>query len=153
MSKRAIIYCRAMSRDQSAAGQSYLQRQHDACLAFCQQHDLAVVGTLAEVASGYDLHYRPKLDELRRMLHEQWMDVVIVHCLGRLSRRTDELAALMNEAETHHISIYSVREMPPGETLTPLQINAMLLERERAAVVASHSERRDRAKHSATAVR
>ncbi len=153
MSKRAVIYCRVVSRDPSDAGRSYLQRQHDACLAFCKQHDLAVVGALAEVAPENDLHNRPKLDELRRMIHEQQVDVVIVHSLSQLSCWTDDLVAFTHEAETYQVSIYSVLAMPPGEAITPLQIEAMTLERERAAVVASHVERREREKHATASAR
>src|SRR5579884_440997 len=113
MSKRAILYIRTARLEPEAKGESYLQRQHNACVNLCQQKGLDVVGTLIEVAAGNGLHDRPKLDELRWMVREGCVDVVIVQSLSRLSRQTDELVALIREAEEHGVTIFSVFESLP----------------------------------------
>ena len=140
MSKRAILYIRTATPERLAEGESYLQRQHNACLNFCNQHEFEVVGALAEVASGNSLHNRPKLDELRQMVREGLVNVVILHSLSRLSRQPDKLVELIREAEKHGVAVFSVIELLPIDDITPLQAQAMTLERQRAAAIYAHME-------------
>jgi DNA invertase Pin-like site-specific DNA recombinase len=127
--KRAVIYIRTVNQNGTN-----IQRQHHVCSDFCKTHHLEVVGTLAEVSNGYGLSNRPKLDDLRRMMQEGVVEVV-VESLSRLSRNTDELIPFVQEAEIHHVDVVSVFELVPGEDITPLRAEAMTRERERAATV------------------
>ncbi len=142
MSKRTIIYIR--TEQDSPDG---IKLQHEACATFCKEHDLTVVGTLAEIASGYGLSDRPKLDILRQMVRDGAVDVVVVYNLGRLTRSTEELTVLVQEAETHHVDVVSIFELLPGEDITPLRAEAMISERERAATVLCRIEQDRIARH------
>jgi len=140
MGKRAIIYLRTAMPERPNEGESFLYRQHNACLHFCEHHEMEVVGTITEVASGNGLHDRLKLDELRQMVRDRHVDIVIVYNLGRLGRWTDDLVTLTYEVEKHSVAIVSVFELLPIDSITPLQAQAMTLERQRASAIYAQME-------------
>jgi len=136
-SKRTVIYLRTAATDEA-----YTRLQYDACLRFCKQHHLMVVETLADISSGEEIADQPKLKELHLMMQMGYMDVVIVQSLGRLSRNPTELLAIVCEAEAHGVGIYSIFELVPGEDITPLRAEAMVQERERAAMLLAMADDR-----------
>jgi DNA invertase Pin-like site-specific DNA recombinase len=144
MGNRTVIYIRIAPPEQGDGCESYAKLQHDACLIFCRRHGLEVVGTLVDVTCEVGLDHRPKLDELRQMICKRQIDVVVVYNLGRLSPSTADLVILASEAKAHEVTIYSIFELVPTGMISPLMAEAMTYERERAAIVLSEIEQRER---------
>lgn len=100
--KRAIIYARM-----NHPTEEVLRKEHGACLEFCQRFDMEIVGTLLDIAPGNTLN-RPKLDELRLMIHAHHINVVVIYATHRLSRDSIHLAILTKEAKTAGVEVFSV---------------------------------------------
>ena len=81
---KAAIYCRVSTEDQEREGTS-LQTQLEACLKYCQDKCFDVAYRFSEACSGLTLD-RPKLNELRELVRDKQIDVVVIYCLDRLSR-------------------------------------------------------------------
>jgi site-specific DNA recombinase len=82
--KTAAIYCSVSTEDQEKEGTS-LQTQLEACLEYCPDKCHEVIYRFSEAYSGLTLD-RPKLNEPRKLIRNEQIDVVVVHCLHRLSR-------------------------------------------------------------------
>ena len=82
--KTAAIYCRVSTDNQETEGTS-LQTQLEACLNYCRDKGYDVVYRFSEAYSGLTLE-RPKLNDLRELVRNEQIDVVVVFCLDRLSR-------------------------------------------------------------------
>ena len=80
---RAAIYCRVSTEDQEKEGTS-LQTQLEACLKYCQDRDYDVAHRFSEAYSGLTLE-RSRLNELRELVRNGQIDVIVVFCLDRLS--------------------------------------------------------------------
>ena len=81
---KADIYCRVSADNQESEGTS-LQTQLEACLNYCQGKGYEVAYRFSEAYSGLTLD-RPKLNELRELVRNEQIDVLVVYCLDRLSR-------------------------------------------------------------------
>jgi|SRR5579884_1114978 len=138
MRKRAAIYCRVVAGEQSTDARSFLKLQHEACIRFCQQHEIAVARSLFEVAAGSENEHRPKLAELRQMVCAAQVEVVVVYNVGRLSHCMEALVTLFREAQEQKVDIYSLFALLPTDGITPLYAQAMTCERERIARIFSH---------------
>ncbi len=106
--KNAAIYCRVSTDNQESEGTS-LQTQLEACLKYCQEKGYDVAYRFSEAYSGLTLD-RPKLNELRELIRNEQIDVVVVYCLDRLSRDPTHGVILIEELEKHHISLEAVTE-------------------------------------------
>jgi len=106
--KTAGIYTRVSTDNQESEGTS-LQTQLEACLKYCQSKNYDVVYRFSETYSGLSLE-RPKLDELRELVRNGDIDVVVVYCLDRLSRDPVHGVILTQELEKHHITLEAVTE-------------------------------------------
>jgi DNA invertase Pin-like site-specific DNA recombinase len=131
--KRAVIYIRVKIPEERPI--QYGNVQHNTCKDFCDRHHMQIVGTFVETTNATNLDNRPKLDEMRQMVCNGYVDAVIVYDLSRLARSQDDLLTLVQEAEEHGVGIYSVFELVPTDTITPLRAEAMVRERERAAML------------------
>ena len=74
---RAAIYCRVSTEDQEREGTS-LQTQFEACLSYCHDKGYDVAYRFSEAYSGLTLE-RPKLNELRELVRNEQIDVVVVY--------------------------------------------------------------------------
>jgi site-specific DNA recombinase len=106
--KSAAIYCRVSTEDQEKEGTS-LQTQLEACLKYCQDKGYDVAYRFSEAYSGLTLE-RPKLSELRELIRDERIDVVVVYCLDRLSRDPTHGVILTQELEKHNVSLEAVTE-------------------------------------------
>lgn len=104
----AAIYCRVSTDNQEQEGTS-LQTQLEACLEYCQGKGYEVVYRFSEAYSGLSLE-RPNLDELRELVRNEKIDVVVVYCLDRLSRDPTHGVILTQELEKHDVTLEAVTE-------------------------------------------
>ncbi len=105
---KAAIYCRVSTEDQEKEGTS-LQTQLEACLKYCQDKGYQVARKFSETYSGLTLD-RPKLTELRDMVRNNGIDVIVVYCLDRLSRDPAHGAMLFQQLEEHNVKLEAVTE-------------------------------------------
>jgi len=104
----AAIYCRVSTDNQEQEGTS-LQTQLEACLNYCQDRGYDVAYRFSETYSGLTLE-RPKLDELRDLVRNERVDLVVVYCLDRLSRDPVHGVIIIEELEKHHVTLEAVTE-------------------------------------------
>ena len=105
---RAAVYCRVSTDKQESEGTS-LQTQLEACQKYCLDKGYSVVSQTAEAYSGLSLE-RPKLNELRRLIRENEINVLVIYCLDRLSRDPVHGVILTEELEKHHVALEAVTE-------------------------------------------
>lgn len=121
--KNAAIYCRVSSDSQESEGTS-LQTQLESCREYCQGKGYDVTYYFTEAYSGLTLD-RPKLNELRELVRNEQVDIVVVYCLDRLSRNATHGVILRDELDKHHVILESVTEdidkTPLGEAITYLR--------------------------------
>ncbi len=121
--KTAAIYCRVSTDNQEAEGTS-LQTQLEACREYCQGRGYDVAYRYSEAYSGLTLD-RPQLNELRELVRNEQIDVVVVYCLDRLSRNATHGVIIRDEFDKHHVILESVTEdidkTPLGEAITYLR--------------------------------
>jgi len=106
--KTAVVYCRVSTEDQEKEGTS-LQTQLEAALKYCEDKSYEVRYRFSEAYSGLALE-RPKLNELRELVRNEQIDVVVVYCLDRLSRNATHGVILRDELDKHHVTLESVTE-------------------------------------------
>ena len=120
---KATIYCRVSTDNQEQEGTS-LQTQLEACREYCQGKGYDVDYQYSEAYSGLTLD-RPQLNELRELVRNEQIDVVVVYCLDRLSRNATHGVIVRDELDKHHVLIESVTEdidkTPLGEAITYLR--------------------------------
>jgi site-specific DNA recombinase len=106
--KTAAIYCRVSTEDQEREGTS-LQTQLKACHNFCRERGYHVDHHFSEAYSGLTLD-RIKLSELRDLVRNDQIDVVVVYCLDRLSRDPTHGVILTQELDKHNVALEAVIE-------------------------------------------
>ena len=105
---KAAIYCRVSTDNQEAEGTS-LQTQLEGCLKYCLDRGYDVAYRFSEAYSGLSLE-RLKLNELRELVRAGDIDVVVCHCLDRLSRDPVHGVIIIEELEKHHVTLEAVTE-------------------------------------------
>jgi len=115
---RAGIYTRVSTDNQEQEGTS-LQTQLEACLSYCHDKGYDVAYQFTEAYSGLTLE-RPKLNELRELVRNEQIDVVVVYCLDRLSRDPTHGVLLTQEMEKHHVTLEAVTETVDSSELGKL---------------------------------
>jgi len=116
--KTAAIYYRVSSDSQEAEGTS-LQTQLEACLNYCQDKGYDVAYRFSEAYSGLTLE-RPKLNELRELVRNEQIDIVVVYCLDRLSRDPTHGVILTQELEKQNVTLEAVIETVDSSELGKL---------------------------------
>ena len=116
--KTAAIYCRVSTDNQETEGTS-LQTQLEACLKYCHDKGYTVAYRFIEAYSGLALD-RPKLNELRELIRNEQIDVMVVYCLDRLSRDPTHGVILTQELEKHKVVLEAVIETVDSSELGKL---------------------------------
>jgi len=116
--KTAAVYYRVSTDNQEAEGTS-LQTQLEACLKYCHDKGYDVAYSFSETYSGLSLE-RPKLSELRELVRNERIDVLVVYCLDRLSRDPTHGVILTEELERHHVTLEAVTETVDSSELGKL---------------------------------
>jgi len=115
---RAGIYTRVSTDNQEQEGTS-LQTQLEACINYCQDKGYDVANRFSEAYSGLTLD-RPKLNELRELIRNDQIDVVVVYCLDRLSRDPTHGVILTQELEKYNVNLEAVTETVDSSELGKL---------------------------------
>lgn len=112
MSKRAVIYLRVSTTDQSTENQlPELKR-------VCEEKGWEIVEVLEEESSAWEGR-RENFQQLFEMAHRQEYDVLVVWSLDRLDRRgIQETLQSLKRLDEHDIQFYSYQE-PYLSTLEP----------------------------------
>lgn len=97
MAVRCVIYSRVSTDAQERDGTS-LDSQERAGIDLAVQRGWTVVRCIRDAASGFHLD-RPGVDELRRMLQQGDVDVVIAYAVDRLSRNQNHIGVLFDDVE------------------------------------------------------
>jgi site-specific DNA recombinase len=105
---KAAIYCRVSTDNQEKEGTS-LQTQLENCLAYCQSKGYEVTQRFSEAYSGLSLE-RPELGNLRELVRNNTIEVVVCHSLDRLSRDPVHGVIITQELEKHGIALEAVTE-------------------------------------------
>ncbi|MFC1981592.1 recombinase family protein [Chloroflexota bacterium] len=105
---KAAIYFRVSTDNQEQESTS-LQTQQEACLKYCKDKGYDVAHQFRETYSGLTLD-RPKLNELRELVRNEQIDVIVCYCLDRLSRDPTHGVILTQELEKHHVALEAVTE-------------------------------------------
>ncbi len=105
---KAGVYARVSTDNQETEGTS-LQTQLEACLGYCQDKGYDVAYRFSEAYSGLTLD-RPKLNEIRELIRNEQIDVVVVYCLDRLTRDPGHGVIITQELEKHGVKLEAVTE-------------------------------------------
>ena len=106
--KTAAVYCRVSTDHQETEGTS-LYTQLENCLAYCQQRGYEVTHRFSEALSGLSLE-RTQLSQLRELVRNEAIDVIVCHSLDRLSRDPVHGVIITQELERHNVSLEAVTE-------------------------------------------
>ncbi len=102
------IYCRVSTETQETEGTSLLT-QYEACLKYCHDKGYKVAYRFDEVYSGLTLD-RPRLDEMRDLIRDGDVDIVVVYALDRITRDPTHGVILFQELEKYNVTIEAVSE-------------------------------------------
>ena len=102
--KRAVIYCRVSTADQSC------ERQERDLLAFAERAGYEVVGVYKETGSGVKLD-RAERQKVMALARARQIDAVLVTELSRWGRSTLDLLHTLEELETKRISVIALNGM------------------------------------------
>ena len=105
---KSAIYCRVSTDNQEREGTS-LQTQKENCLTYCQSKHYEVSYRFSEAYSGLSLE-RPELDNLRELVRDEMIDVIVCYSLDRLSRDPGHGVIITQELEKHGIKLETVTE-------------------------------------------
>lgn len=101
-SKRAVIYCRVSTDDQSC------ERQEQDLQAFAQRAGFEVIEIYKEIASGTKNDRAARI-EIMALAQARKIDVVLVTELTRWGRSTVDLLNTLQELNTYNVSIIAER--------------------------------------------
>ena len=113
--RRAIVYCRVSTMEQTNPEFCSLDVQAERCRSWAQGKGWEVVDVLADTSTGANVD-RPKLQELRERAARHEFDVVVAFKLDRLSRRVLDFWTLVTELERHGVEVATVQDSFDGST-------------------------------------
>ena len=108
MSKRVAIYARVSTQEQVENGNS-LEFQVDKLKAYCQLHELKVVGEYIDAGISGAKFDRPALNRLKEDIEK--IDIVLIYKLDRLSRSIKDTMLLIEDIfKPNNIDLISLSE-------------------------------------------
>ncbi len=134
---RGAIYARVSTKAQAEEGSS-LESQVERCLKWAQAKDFEVPPGLIfrEDWSGATLD-RPELNQVRTLVRDGSLNVVICYSTDRLSRNPVHTYILAEECQKHNVALAFVTEpldtSPEGQLIQYVKGYAALIEREKIA--------------------
>jgi DNA invertase Pin-like site-specific DNA recombinase len=96
--KRAVIYCRVSTDDQSC------ERQENDLIEYAQRADYEIVGIFKETASGAKTN-RPQRQRVLDLVQGRKVDVVLVTELTRWGRSTNDLLDTLGHLQARNVSL------------------------------------------------
>jgi len=105
---RTAVYCRVSTDSQEREGTS-LKTQLERCLTYCHDKGYDAIYQFSETYSGLSLE-RPELDNLRELIRNERIDVVLCYSLDRLSRDPGHGVIITQELEKHSVNLETVTE-------------------------------------------
>jgi site-specific DNA recombinase len=142
---RAAIYVRVSTASQEDDGTS-LGTQEEQCRQYASSRGYAVVSVFRDVFSGGVYRERPALTQLRALVRDRGVDIVIAYAVDRLSRNQAHLYILAEEIDDHGARLEFVTEdfenTSVGKFILSARAFAAEIEREKI------SERTQRGKHA-----
>jgi len=108
--KKAALYLRVES-EQIEAGRLSLEAQEKACRDFCATQGIEVseAHIYRDIAKGLD-DFRPGLSAMIRTLETEYVDMVVVYKLDRLTRKIKFLFNIMHNLAENGIGLSSASE-------------------------------------------
>ena len=107
--KRAFVYCRVSTDEQSQDDHYSLAVQEDRCRDYGQQRQWRIVKVRKDVGSGRDAE-RPGFQELLHDVRSGTIDVVIVYRLDRLSRNVRDVYEFLQQTREADVGFVSTSE-------------------------------------------
>ena len=108
MPKRVAIYARVSTQEQVENGNS-LEFQIDKLKAYCQLHELKVVGEYIDAGVSGAKFSRPALNRLKDDIDK--IDIVLIYKLDRLSRSIKDTMLLIEDVfKPNNIDLISLSE-------------------------------------------
>ena len=108
MPKRVAIYARVSTQEQVENGNS-LEFQIDKLRAYCQLHELKVVGEYVDAGVSGAKFSRPALDRLKNDIEK--IDIVLVYKIDRLSRAIKDTMFLIEDIfKPNNVDLISLSE-------------------------------------------
>jgi site-specific DNA recombinase len=131
---RCAIYCRVSSSQQEEDGTS-LVTQEARCREYAAGRGWEVVGVFRDAHTGTQYQERPGLSTLRELVRARAVDIVLCYAVDRLSRHQAHLYILVEELETHDVSLAFVTEdfenTPVGRLIRSARAFAAEIEHEK----------------------
>lgn len=108
MPKRVAIYARVSTQEQAENGNS-LEFQIDKLKAYCQLHELKIVGEYVDAGVSGAKFSRPALDRLKNDIEK--IDIVLVYKIDRLSRAIKDTMFLIEDIfKPNNVDLISLSE-------------------------------------------
>jgi len=107
--KRAFVYCRVSTDEQSQDDHYSLALQEERCRGYAQQKGWQIAKVRKDVASGKDAE-RPGYQELLADVHASAVDVVITCRLDRLSRNVRDVCNSLQRTSQANVGFVSTSE-------------------------------------------
>jgi site-specific DNA recombinase len=104
----AAVYCRVSTDSQEREGTS-LKTQLEHCLKYCHDKGYDATYQFSETYSGLSLE-RTELDNLRELIRNERVDIVVCYSLDRLSRDPGHGVIITQEMEKHNVKLETVTE-------------------------------------------
>jgi site-specific DNA recombinase len=105
---RALVYSRVSTDAQERDGTS-LDTQQRACVEYAESQGMLVVERIRDTASGYSLDL-PGMEQIRQLLRQGVVDVVVCYAVDRLSRNQNHIGVLFDAAEQADVRLEFVTE-------------------------------------------
>ena len=106
---KAIGYIRVSTEEQANEGVS-LAAQEAKIRAYCELHDMELVGVLGDAGLSGKHTKRPQLQEVLRRVEAHEVQAVVVYKLDRLSRRAVDTLTMVEAIEKAGAAFHSIQE-------------------------------------------